>query len=148
MSGTDEGAGQAREAMQVALAAEHAAVHVLGALGAATSLSATPDLYDAVSASWARHRDVRDALVAAVTAADGEPVGSEAAYELPALGGPDAVARAAADVELATAGALGYLVATSTGGTRRRAALWLADAAVAAVGFGSAPEPLPGVDDA
>ena len=44
------------DALQRALAAEHAATYVYGAIGAATSVSATPDLFAAVSAAYAEHR--------------------------------------------------------------------------------------------
>lgn len=48
------------DALQTTLAAEHAAVHLYGVLGAQTSASATPDLFAAVSDAYAAHRGRRD----------------------------------------------------------------------------------------
>ncbi len=72
-----------REALQTALAAEHAALHVYGALGASTSASASPGLFAELTASYAEHRARRDLLTARVLDQGGEPVAAEAAYELP-----------------------------------------------------------------
>ncbi len=82
------------DALQTALAAEHAAVYVCGALGAQTSQSAEPALFVAVSEAYAAHRAGRDQLVARVADLGAEPVAAEPAYELPAdLGTTSAVTR-------------------------------------------------------
>ena len=78
------------DALQTALAAEHAALHVYGALGARTSISATPGLYAELVAAHDAHRDLRDELTERIREAGAEPVAAEPAYELPApLATPD-----------------------------------------------------------
>ena len=43
------------DALQVTLGDEHAALYTYGVLGARTSQSATPALYDALTAAYRRH---------------------------------------------------------------------------------------------
>ena len=50
------------EALQTALAAEHAALYVYGVLGARTSESGTPALFAEVTGAYATHRAQRDVL--------------------------------------------------------------------------------------
>lgn len=146
-----EGAGRPGadpEALQRVLSAEHAAVWTLGSLGAATSMSATPVLFAQVGAAWEAHRERRDALEARLLAAGEAPVGSRAAYDVPEpLTGPEAVAAAAAAVERVCADAWSFLVASSTGSTRRWAGGLVVALATSAVALGAAPEPLPGAAD-
>ena len=73
----------ARAGLQTALAAEHAAVYVFGVLGAQTSRSAQPILFDQLSAAYVAHRAERDRLVRAVRDLGGEPVAAEPAYQVP-----------------------------------------------------------------
>ncbi|RYB95441.1 DUF4439 domain-containing protein [Nocardioides oleivorans] len=70
------------DALQTTLADEHAALYAYGVLGARTSQSATPALYDAVTAGYRRHRARRDQLRAMVEDAGGEPVAAAAAYDV------------------------------------------------------------------
>ena len=56
-------ADPAVEALQVALAAEHAAVFVYAALGAQTSRSAAPTLFDRVTRAYRVHVGRRDRLL-------------------------------------------------------------------------------------
>lgn len=136
------------DALQRVLAAEHAAVWTFGSLGAATSMSATPVLFERVSGAWTAHRDLRDGLVERLLSAGEAPVGSQAAYAVPEpLARPADVETAAARVERVCADAWSFLVASSTGSTRRWAGATLLDLAVSAVGFGAEPEPLPGAAD-
>lgn len=138
----------ATDALQRVLAAEHAAVWTFGSLGAATSMSATPVLFERVSEAWTAHRERRDRLAELLLEAGEAPVGSQAAYAVPEpLARPEDVEAAAARVEQVAAGAWSFLVASSTGGTRRWAGTVLVDLAVSAVGFGAEPEPLPGAGD-
>ena len=65
-------------ALQRTLAAEHAAVHVYGVLGAQTSSSSTPALFAAVSSAYAEHRSRRDLLTRAVTDLGATPVAAAA----------------------------------------------------------------------
>lgn len=134
------------DALQTALAAEHAALHVYGALGAKTSASATPQLYAELVAAHRAHRGLRDELTAAVRDAGGEPVAAEAAYELPApLGTPDAVTRAALDVERACEATYAWTVEQTSGAERRLAVNALTRTAVRALAFRGSPEIFPGL---
>lgn len=136
----------ATDALQVALAAEHAAVFVYGALGGQTSQSANPTLYAEVTSAYNAHRDRRDELAALVTAAGAEPVAAEPGYDLPAdLGSPAAVAARALQLEEAAASTYAYLVASTTGEARAWGVQALLDAAVRGLAFGGRPEQLPGL---
>lgn len=149
LDGTGRAAGpEGLDALQRVLASEHAAVWVLGSVGAATSMSATPDLFQRLSGAHASHRTRRDRLAAVLLAQGAEPVQSEAAYVVPEdLSSPAAAAQAAVRVERSSATAWAFLVASSTGATRRWAAQVLASVAVSAVGLGGDAEPLPGAGD-
>ena len=107
------------DALQATLADEHAALYTYGVLGARTSQSATPALYDALTAGYRRHRSRRDQLRLLVGDAGGEPVPAAAAYELDGklLRGPQ-VQAAALDLEVASTETLLALVAQSSGAVR------------------------------
>ena len=70
------------DALQATLGDEHAALYTYGVLGARISQSATPALYDAITAAYRRHRARRDQLRVLVEEAGGEPVAAAAAYGL------------------------------------------------------------------
>jgi hypothetical protein len=67
------------EALNAALAAEHAAVWGYGVVGAALPA----DKQELAAASENAHRDARDRLVELLAERDTEPVGEQGAYELP-----------------------------------------------------------------
>lgn len=136
------------DALQTALAAEHAALHVYGTLGARTSASATPELYEDISAAYDDHRINRDLLISRVRDHGAEPVPAEAAYELPErLGSPDGVTRAALDVERSCEATYAWVVEQSSQEDRRLAITSLREAAVRALVFRGSPEIFPGVAD-
>jgi hypothetical protein len=147
---TDGSAGTDLDAVQRTLAAEHAAIFVLAALGGRASTLSAPALRTALDTAYAVHLQRRDRLRTLVTASGGDPVAAEPAYRLPgAVTGP-AVGAAeieaeALKVERACATTYAALVAASAGAARR----WAVDALVAtAVGeamFGGGPEALPGL---
>lgn len=149
LEGTGRAAGpEGLDALQRVLASEHAAVWVLGSVGAATSMSATPELFERLTGAHESHRARRDRLAAVLLAQGVEPVQGEAAYVVPEdLSSPAAAARAAVRVERASATAWAFLVASSTGATRRWAAHVLSAVAVSAAGLGGDAEPLPGAGD-
>lgn len=141
-SGTDG----ATEALQTALAAEHAAVFVYAALGGQASQSAQPGLYGRITAAYRLHRTRRDELDAMVRAAGAEPVAAEPGYQLPAdLGTATALNARALRLEQDAAATYAYLVASSTDATRTWAVTALLDAAVRGLGFGGKPESFPGL---
>ena len=118
------------DALQATLADEHAAVYIYGVLGARTSQSATPVLYDALVAGYRRHRARRDQLGVLVREAGGDPVVAAPAYELDSrvLRSGD-VQAAALRLEVSSVEALLALVARSTSSVREWAvteAVWSA----------------------
>ena len=134
------------DALQTALAAEHAAVFVYGALGGQTSQSATPVLYAAVTDAYVTHRARRDRLIALIEAAGGEPVVAEPGYDLPAdLSTSTAVADRALALERSCAATYAFVVGSTRGEDRSWAIDALLDTAVRELDFGGRPERLPGL---
>jgi len=134
------------DALQRALAAEHAALHVYGTLGARTSSSATPQLYADISAAYDAHRVGRDELTARLRGRGAEPVAAEPAYELPTpLDTPEAVTRAALMIERRCETTYAWLVEQTSGEDRRLGVMSLTKAAVRALAFRGSPEIFPGV---
>ena len=133
------------DALQVALAGEHAALYVYGVLGAQTSASRSPELYAAVEESYEVHRSRRDHLTGLVLQVGGTPVAAEAAYEIPSrLGTPDRVAREALRLERRCAATYAWLVANTVDERRRWAIEALTDTAVRELGYRGSPEIFPG----
>jgi hypothetical protein len=133
------------DALQQTLAAEHAALYVVGYLGAQTSASAEPALHAALTDAYAAHRSLRDELVARVRAAGAEPVAAAASYDLVEVGGdPVRIARRAVALEQACSAAYGYLVGSSPSSERRFAVEALVETALREVGLGGRPRPFPG----
>jgi hypothetical protein len=136
------------DALQTTLADEHAALYTYGVLGARTSQSAAPALFDALTAGYRRHRARRDQLRLLVEDAGGEPVAAAPAYDLDAtlLRAPQLQA-AALDLEVASAETLLALVAQSSGTAREWAlteatwsASWQLELGGAAQAWPGAPE--------
>jgi hypothetical protein len=138
----------ATRALQTALAAEHAAVFVYGALGGRTSQSAAPTLFAALSAAYAAHRARRDHLTREIRDAGADPVASAATYDLPPrLETPEQVSRAALEVERSCATTYAYVVANTTHEQRRWAISALNESAVRELAFRGTPETFPGADE-
>lgn len=134
------------EALQTALSAEHAALHVYGTLGARTSASATPQLYADISVAYDAHRVGRDLLAARVRDHGAEPIAAEPAYALPsALDTPEGVTLAALTIERGCAATYAWLVEQTSGPDRGLAITSLTRAAVRALAFRGSPEIFPGV---
>ncbi|MCH1868699.1 DUF4439 domain-containing protein [Nocardioides sp. CFH 31398] len=139
---------EARDALQVVLAGEHAAVWTLAVVGARTSSSASPELYADVDARYGVHRERRDTLTDALRDAGAEPVAAEPAYVLPDVdpGGDVAGATdATRGVEDRCAATYAYAVAGTTADVRDWAVRALADAALARLRLGGGPQDLPGL---
>ena len=136
------------EALQTALAAEHAALYVYGVLGARTSESGTPAVFAEVTGAYAAHRAQRDVLTRRLLDEGAEPTPAWPTYELPATAPtPTGVARAAVEVEARCATTYAYVVANTSGPDRTWAIGALTRAATRRVAFGWAPEALPGGAD-
>lgn len=136
------------EALQATLADEHAALWTYGVLGARTSQSATPALYDTLTLAYRRHRARRDQLRTLVVEAGGEPVAAAAAYGLD--GQPLRAAQveaAALALEVSSVEVLTALVAQSSGTVREWAlgeATW---SAAWQLELGGAPQTWPGAPE-
>jgi hypothetical protein len=136
------------DALQTALAAEHAALYVYGALGARTSESAAPVLFAEVSDAYATHRTWRDLLTSRLVDEGAEPTPAAPTYELPDIAPtPAGVARAAVALERGCAETYAYVVANTAGADRTWAIAALTRSAVRRVAFGAEPEVLPGAPD-
>lgn len=115
------------DAVQAALAAEHAAVYGYGVVGGRIDSSRK----DEARSAYDGHRARRDALHREVRDLGGEPEPAAAAYALP-FAVPDSAAavRLAAELEDRLAVVYGDLVRASEGARRRDAAAALSEAAV------------------
>ncbi len=134
------------EALQKALAAEHAAVYLYGLLGARSSQSRQPSLFRRLTDAFQDHRATRDRLTVLISRAGADPVAAEVDYDVP---GPtdtavqiEAVART---VEQRVTLTYGELVENTAGTDRRWAITALDDAALRELGFGLAPSDFPGL---
>ncbi len=136
------------EALQTTLEAEHAAVYVYAVLGARTSQSGAPVLYDALRDAYQAHRVRRDGLIVEIVQLGGTPVPAETAYEIPGgLDTVDGVGRAARQLERACAATYASMVANTAGPTRARAVEALRNAAVRELAFRGTPEIFPGAGE-
>ncbi|AJP04089.1 hypothetical protein TU94_24055 [Streptomyces cyaneogriseus subsp. noncyanogenus] len=129
-------------ALQAALAAEHAAVYGYGVVGGRIGAERRAQ----ARAAFDAHRARRDALVRQVRARGGEPVAAAAGYALP-FPVPDAAAavRLAAELEDRVAGVYSDLVRAAAGERRAAAADALREAAVRAVGWRGGSVAFPGL---
>jgi hypothetical protein len=137
------------DALQQTLAAEHAAIFVLAALGGrASTLPASP-MREALDRTYADHVERRDQLRTMISAQGADPVAAEPAYHLPA---PLTTARQIADealrVERTCATTYAALVAATTAAERGWAIDSLVATAVGQSAFGGRPEALPGLGNA
>ena len=109
----------ATDALQDALAAEHAAVYVFGVLGAQTSEVEQSTLFDSLLTAYEQHRSARDALVARIQELGVRPVAAAPAYELPnGVSTPAQVVRAALVTERRVTQTYGTVVAQTVGDDR------------------------------
>lgn len=134
------------EALQKALAAEHAAVHLYGLLGARSSQSRQPSLFRRLTDAFQDHRATRDRLTVLISRAGADPVAAEVDYDVP---GPtdtavqiEAVART---VEQRVTLTYGELVENTAGTDRRWAITALDAAALRELDFGLAASDFPGL---
>ncbi|MET8077241.1 ferritin-like domain-containing protein [Streptomyces sp. NPDC005303] len=133
---------QELEALQKALAAEHAAVYGYGVVGGRVH----EDRRAEARAAYDAHRARRDALVRAVRGLGGTPVAAAAAYALPfPVPDPAAAVRLAADLEDRVAGVYSDVVRATGGGRRSTAAEALREAAVRAVRWRGESVAFPGL---
>ncbi|MGW0702434.1 DUF4439 domain-containing protein [Streptomyces sp. NPDC002867] len=130
------------DAVQAALAAEHAAVYGYGVVGGRID----DDRAHEAAAAHAAHRARRDALTRTARDLGAEPVAAAAAYALP-FAVPDSAAavRLAAELEERVAGVCSDLVRAADGPLRLEAAAALREAAVRAVRWRGSGVAFPGL---
>ncbi|WP_449348498.1 ferritin-like domain-containing protein [Streptomyces shaanxiensis] len=130
------------QALQEALAAEHAAVYGYGVVGGRIGEARRAE----ATAAYDSHRARRDALVRAVRSLGGTPVAAAAGYALP-FPVPDSAAavRLAAVLEDRVAGVYADVVRATEGGRRGTAAEALREAAVRAVRWRGESVAFPGL---
>ncbi|GAA2606842.1 MULTISPECIES: ferritin-like domain-containing protein [Streptomyces] len=130
------------DALQAALAAEHAAVYGYGVVGGRVDEERRTEARTAYDA----HRARRDALAREVRDLGGEPVAAAAGYALP-FSVPDSAAavRLAAELEDRVAGVCSDLVRAAEGAARADAAGALREAAVRAVRWRGGSVAFPGL---
>ncbi len=134
------------DAMQQTLAAEHAAIFVLGALGGRASALPRSPLRSALDAAYARHVERRDQLRTMISADGAEPAAAEPAYRLPTpLTTAAQIAAEALRVERACVSTYAALVAATSDAERGWAIDALVTTAVGEAAFGGQPEALPGL---
>lgn len=135
------------DALQTALAAEHAAVWIYALLGAQTSRSGQPALYADVDAAYRIHRGRRDQLITVITDRGVEPVAAEVGYQVPAVDTPARIIAVARRTEQRCATTYADLVARTEGARRGWAIRALTDAAVRQLRFRGSPETFPGAGE-
>ncbi|WP_405065923.1 ferritin-like domain-containing protein [Kribbella sp. NBC_01510] len=130
------------EALQAALAGEHAAMYGVGVAGGKLSGAR----FKAATDSYEQHRDNRDHLSALVVAAGETPVAAEPAYDLPqAVSNAATAAALILLIERRVAAVYGDLVeAAEQPAVRAFAIESLLAAASAQVAWGGAPVAFPG----
>jgi hypothetical protein len=141
----DTGSGTALDALQTALAAEHAAVYGYGVAGAHLRGSAQAQARAAHDA----HRAHRDQLSQLIHSRKGEPAGAAPAYSLPfPVASGAAARRLATRLEDGVAAAYADLVAAAGDqALRQLAARALQEAAVRAVRWRGRSLPFPGLTE-
>lgn len=134
------------EALQKALAAEHAAVHLYGLLGAQSSKSQNPVLFAQLTGAYEEHRAARDQLTVLISATGGDPVAAKTDYAAP---GPTSdatqIQAVARTIERRVTRTYGELIAHTAGRDRRWAIDALDSSALREIAFGVAPSDFPGL---
>jgi hypothetical protein len=135
------------QALQKALAAEHAAVHLFGLLGAQSSRSRQPSLFASLDDAYDAHRAARDQLTVLVSAKGADPVAAKIDYEPPGpVSTPAQIEAVAGTIEQRVTRTYGELVANTSGEDRRWAIAGLDAGALRELDFGVAPSHFPGLD--
>lgn len=136
----------ALDALQTTLAAEHAAVYVFGVLGGRAAAIPASTLTADLAAAYDVHLARRDQLRGMLAHLGAVPVAAEPAYDLPRdLTTAAQLTTRALGVEGRCVTTYAALVAATVGQDRSWAVDALTAGARAELGFGGAPDPLPGV---
>lgn len=135
------------QALQKALAAEHAAVFLYGVLGAQSSKSRQPALFRRLTGAYEQHRSSRDRLAELVEGKGVDPVAALVDYAVPGpTSTPTQIEAVARLVERRVTSTYGELVANTAGDDRRWALEALDASAAREVAFGVPPSTFPGLE--
>jgi hypothetical protein len=134
------------QALQKALAAEHAAVHLYGLLGGQSSKSRQPVLFARLEQTYEAHRAARDELTVLVTKNGADPVPAKLDYAVPGpTSTPGQIRAVARTLERRVTRTYGELVANTAGNERRWAITALDASALRELSFGVRPSHFPGL---
>ena len=132
------------EAVQAALAAEHAAVYGYGVVGARL----VGNQRDAAHAALASHHAYRDSLVRTLRDLGATPAAAAPAYELPfPVSDPVTAERLGSVLEEGVAAVYADLVQAGTGELRRTATAALRESALRAIHWRGSSVPFPGLPE-
>jgi hypothetical protein len=135
------------DALQAALAGEHAAVYAYSVIGG--RLPGDDPVVTLALDAYAVHRSRRDALVAVLREAGATPDAAEPGYALPRpVEGPESARELGRLVEDRCSVLHAGVVATAAGDQRRLGADALVDCATRALQWGAPPTAFPGVGQA
>ena len=107
------------QALQKALAAEHAAVHLYGVLGGQSSKSRQPILFRQLDQAYDEHRLSRDRLTVLINAKGADPVAALVDYKVPGpTSTPTQIEAVARTIERRVTQTYGELVENTSGADR------------------------------
>lgn len=136
------------QALQDALAAEHAATYLYGHLVGRTSTDRAPALAEDLRAGYVVHRARRDQVARLVRDDGRTPVAAEPAYALPVgVDTPAGARRFAADLESRCCEVYAVAVGATWGASRQWALGALLESALRAVALGATPSVWPGLPE-
>jgi len=136
------------DALQDALAAEHAAVHLVAFLSARVPASSHPELAARLRTAYVAHRGRRDQLVRMLRDRGAEPVAAFPTYDDPLeLTTPPALAARARTLEEDCCAVYATAVGATWGAARQWALQALLESAGAAIALGAPPRTWPGLPE-
>ena len=135
------------DALQAALAGEHAAVYAFAAVGGRLEVAGTTAEARAARQSFDVHRSRRDSLTTRVRGLGAVPVASAGVYDVGPMATVADARQVAGEVELGLAGPYAALVAAMTPAQRGAPARWLVESSVRAQAWGAEVPDFPGLPE-
>lgn len=138
------------DALQLCLAAEHAAVYGYGVVGGVLAGAAPADSpdHELAASAYVEHRRLRDELTSLVAAQGAEPVAAQPAYELPQpVGTVDDCRALARRIEQRCSQTYADAVSRTVENDRAFTARALTGCAVRAAAWGAPADPFPGITE-
>lgn len=136
------------QALQTALAGEHAAIYLYSVLGGRVSVSESPTTAAAVTSAYTTHRARRDQLQVSIRTLGGEPVVTQIAYEPSGpIDSTEQIVAEARTIETRCAEVYAQTVANTVAADRTWAIDALTDAAVRGLSFAAKANAFPGAPE-